>query len=229
VGCCTPHGYARIFGAKAAARDLRRYRRKGLKRDARDALSFARERGVERRTVLEVGGGIGALQVELLRAGAASAVNVELSPEYEPAADELLEAEGVADRVERRFGDVVQSPPDPADVVALIRVVCCYPDADRLVGTAASRTRETLVLTLPRDGAVARAAVAAGNLMLRLGRQEFRTFAHPHAAVVAAAEREGLRLERHEPGLVWHMLGFARFGPGGGGNGDGMDEQPRPF
>ena len=41
-------------------------------------------------TVLEVGGGVGAIQLELLRAGAAGTTNVELSAAYEPYAAELL-------------------------------------------------------------------------------------------------------------------------------------------
>jgi magnesium-protoporphyrin O-methyltransferase len=77
MNCCTPTGYRTIFGAKTVQRDARRYRRKGLTGSAgwlRDALS---EDGVSERSVLEVGGGIGSLQIELLEAGASHATNVE--------------------------------------------------------------------------------------------------------------------------------------------------------
>ena len=47
VGCCSHGGYERIFGAKQARKDLRRYRRRGLARDARAAVDFLRSRGVE--------------------------------------------------------------------------------------------------------------------------------------------------------------------------------------
>lgn len=42
----------------------------------------------------------------------------------------MLEAAGMADRVTRRFLDIAQTPDgvEPADVVVLHRVVCCYPD-----------------------------------------------------------------------------------------------------
>ncbi|MGA7098367.1 MAG: SAM-dependent methyltransferase, partial [Acidimicrobiia bacterium] len=58
-------------------------------------------------TVLEVGGGIGAIQIELLRRGAASATNVELSPGYEKVAETLSEEEGLSDRITRDVGDFV--------------------------------------------------------------------------------------------------------------------------
>jgi predicted TPR repeat methyltransferase len=210
VSCCGSCGYDQVFSEKNARKDLRRYRKRGLKKDACRGVAFACGRGVDERTVLEIGGGIGAIQVELLRAGAARAVNVELSQGYERAAAELLEESGLSDRVERRTGDAVADPPEPADVVVLNRVVCCYPDVERLVGTAAGRARETLVLTFPPDGLVARAAARFGNLALRLLRSEFRAYAHPHRLIHATAERHGLTLVHRSRGLVWHTAGFAR-------------------
>jgi magnesium-protoporphyrin O-methyltransferase len=43
-------------------------------------LAVVGGRGVEGKTLLEVGGGIGAIEIELLKAGMARAVNVELTP-----------------------------------------------------------------------------------------------------------------------------------------------------
>ena len=105
ASCCTPSGYRKIFGAKTARHDLRKYRRRGLDETARRIADFLVGRGVEGDSVLEVGGGVGAIQLELLKAGAAKTTNVELSPEYEPYAAELLDGDT---RVERRVGDFVR-------------------------------------------------------------------------------------------------------------------------
>jgi magnesium-protoporphyrin O-methyltransferase len=225
VSCCRPRAYERIFGERAAARDLRRYRRRGLPRDAREGVELLRSRGIAGRSVLEVGAGIGAVEVELLRAGAGRAVAVELSHGYDAAAASLLAEHGLEGRVERRIGDVVEEPPGPADLVVMNRVVCCYPDVERLVGTAAGLAREALVLSFPRDGRLARAAVASINLLLRLGRQEFRTYVHPHATIHAAAERQGLRVAHRRPGLVWQVAAFERFPAPEAGQAEGMDEE----
>ena len=210
MGCCSP--YDDVFSGDQARKDLRRYRRRGLARDARAALAFLRSRGLGGATLLEVGGGIGALQLEALRSGAGRAVNVELSQGYEGVAAELLAEAGLAHRVERRMGDVVQEPPEPADAVAMVRVVCCYPDPERLVGTAAERARRLLVLTYPPDDALARAVIATLNFFHRLSGTEFRAFAHPHERIHAAAERHGLRLVHRERGAIWHVAGFERVG-----------------
>src|SRR5438094_6060032 len=80
--CCTPRGYRTIFSEKSARSEAKRYRRKGLDRTSRRIADLLGERGVEGRTLLEVGGGIGAIQIELLKAGLTRATNVELTPTY---------------------------------------------------------------------------------------------------------------------------------------------------
>ena len=109
-----------------------RYRNRGLGGTSRDLVELAGD--VTGETVLDVGGGIGAIELELLAAGAQRATNVELSGEYEEAAAELIEERGLSERVDRRVGDFVTEPVEPHDVVVMHRVVCCYPDVDRLVG-----------------------------------------------------------------------------------------------
>ena len=63
-------------------------------------------------TVLEVGGGIGAAGLKLLQAGAARAVNVELSPAYGPVASQLLREAGLVGRVETLVCDFVAEAGD---------------------------------------------------------------------------------------------------------------------
>jgi len=212
ASCCTPSGYRKIFGARTARRDVRKYRRRGLDKAARRIVGFLAGRGVQGDSVLEVGGGIGAIQLELLRAGAARATNVELSPEYEPPARELLREAGLEERVERRLGDFVRDAEDiePADDVVLHRVVCCYPDPEALVGAAADHARRRLVLSFPPDTALFRAGSAVFNACLALSRAEFRTFVHPVSTILAAARARGLEpaLDTRTP--MWRIVGFER-------------------
>ena len=209
AGCCDPIAYRRLFSRKSAARDLRRYRERGLNGTSLDLVGLAGD--VQGVSVLDVGGGIGAIELELFEAGAARATNVELSGGYEDAAGELIAERGLAGRVERRVGDFVTAEVEPHDVVVLHRVVCCYPDADALVGAAADRTERTLLLTYPQERLWMRAGLRMINVWLLLTRCGFRTYVHPVAKIVAAAEAHGLRLERRERhGLLWESAVFAR-------------------
>ena len=209
AGCCTPSGYRKVFGARTARHDVRKYWRRGLDRAARQIVGFLAGRGVAGDSVLEVGGGVGAIQFELLNAGAARTTNVELSPEYEPYAAELL---GADTRVERRVGDFVRDAGElePADDVVLHRVVCCYPDPEALVGAAAERPRRRLVLSFPHDTALFRAGSAVFNAFLALTRTEFRTFVHPAAAIVAPARARGLEPTLDTRTRMWRIVGFER-------------------
>ena len=101
MNCCAAKGCDEFFTERVARRDASRYRRSGLDGSAQRVVDFVREQGVEGDSVLEVGGGVGAIQLELLKAGAARAENVELSAAYEPYAAELIQADGVEGRVER--------------------------------------------------------------------------------------------------------------------------------
>jgi magnesium-protoporphyrin O-methyltransferase len=83
VDCCSGLGCDEFFDEKLARKDARRYRRKGLDGTAREIVAYLTNRGVEGASVLEVGGGTGTLQLEVLRGGARHAVNLELSRGYD--------------------------------------------------------------------------------------------------------------------------------------------------
>jgi hypothetical protein len=196
-----------------ARRDARRYRRRGLDRAARKLVAALVARGVDGARVLEGGGGVGAIEIELLEAGAAAAVNVELSSAYEAEAAALLRERGLDGRVEFRTGDFVMDAPElpRADVVVLHRAVCCYPDGAAFVRAAASRTDRLLALTVPRERLFTRVGFRAINLFLRIRGCGFRTFVHPLSELVDAARAEGLRpLPVNGNGLVWHLAVFER-------------------
>ena len=213
MNCCGGKGCDEFFSDTIARRDAGRYRRKGLSGPATRIVDYLRRRGaIDGATVLEVGAGIGALHLELLRSGAARATVIELSPAYEPYAHELARDAGVAGRVERHVLDFAEEAHAvaPADVVVLNKVVCCYPDYGRLVGAAAEHAGRWLVLTFPRDVWWTHLGVAAGNLVERVRRQTFRAYVHPPRAVLTVAESHGLRRAGVHIGLIWQFAALER-------------------
>lgn len=175
-------------------------------------VEFLELRGIEGATVLEIGGGVGEIQIELLKRGAARAVNLELSPAYDEEANALLREAALEDRAERRLHDLAVDAEgvEAADVVVLHRVVCCYPDYERLLGAAAGRARRLLVFSYPPRNAVSRLFIGAQNLVLRLLRREFRTFAHPPSAMLGVLGERGLRRTYEHHPLVWQVAGLER-------------------
>jgi protein-L-isoaspartate O-methyltransferase len=212
MNCCNPRGCDQFFGRRFARRMARRYRKRGLDKTARGIVDFLQQRGIEGATVLEIGGGIGEIQLELLKLGAASTVNLELSPAYEDEAAVLLREAGFEGRAERRLHDLAagQDGVAPADIVVLNRVVCCYPDYQRLLTAVADHARQVVVFTYPPANVVSRLVVAAQGLIFKLRKREFRTYAHSPDAMLRVLGERGLRLtfEHHE--LVWQTAGLER-------------------
>jgi magnesium-protoporphyrin O-methyltransferase len=175
-------------------------------------IAFLEQDGIEGATVLEVGGGVGEISLELLKRGATHAVILELSVAYDEEADKLLREAGLEGRADRRLRDIAVGVDgiDPADVVVLHRVVCCYPDYERLLSAVAGHARRRVVFSYPRRNAISRLFVAMANLGFRLLRREFRTFAHPPAAMFTVLTKHGLRPTFNHHGLVWQVAGFER-------------------
>jgi hypothetical protein len=210
--CCTPKGYRWVFSERSAKMEAKRYRRRGLDATSRRIVDFLKKQGVQGRTVLEIGGGIGAIQIELLKAGAARATSVELTPTYEEEASQLLFEAGLSGRVERKVMDFAGAADqvDGADVVIMNRVLCCYHDMPRLAGAAADHAQRTLVMTFPRRSVWIRAGLGIGNGLLWLTRRHFHIFVHRPADIMAASERQGLRPVLNETGLMWTLAALSR-------------------
>lgn len=211
-GCCDPSGYSAVFGGRFPRAQQRRYRRRGIDRTARRMVDFLDAHGLDGANVLEIGGGVGDVQLELLRRGAGRATNLELVEEYDVAAAELAAEAGVADRMDRRIVDIATDPDavDPADVVVLHRVVCCYPDHERLLRSAADHARRLLVFSYPRQHLLIRAAVGAENLQRRLTGNTFRAFTHPPQDMMRVLHDAGLRTSYEHRGPVWAVAGLER-------------------
>jgi methyltransferase family protein len=141
--CCRSLNYPaaeRQFGPRAAERDIRKYERKGPGRATRLLLDALREYRLRAESLLDIGGGVGVVSFELLSAGTTltRATLVEASPSYLDMAAREAEKRGWSDRLRLVAGDFsnIAKSVEPADVVTMHRVICCYPeasDADALV------------------------------------------------------------------------------------------------
>ncbi|WP_432476668.1 methyltransferase domain-containing protein [Nocardioides sp. GXQ0305] len=212
AGCCDPRGYDEVFGDGFARHVASRYRRRGLDRTARRLVDFLAEDDLSGASVLEIGGGVGEIGVELLRRGAARATTLELSQAYDDPARRLAEEAGVADRVHRAVVDIATSPDDvePADLVVLHRVVCCYPDHERLLGAAADHCRRRLAFSHPPRNPVSRGVFAMENALFRLRGREFRAYVHRPQAMAEVVTRRGMRRELAHAGTIWQVQGLTR-------------------
>lgn len=210
--CCDRGDYQSVFSSRFARRQSKRYRRRGFTPAAQSVIDFAIGQSIAGETILEIGGGVGHLHLELLRRGAAHVTNLEISENYEAEAACLLEATEMTDRVTRRLIDVAQAPDEvgPADIVVLHRVVCCYPDFELLLSVAAGHARKTLVYSHPAANVINRVQFGLENMYRRLSANDFRAFVHPPKGMLRAAQSDGMTVSHRRHAWDWDVVALAR-------------------
>lgn len=197
-----------MFGTGVARRTAWRYRLVGLLPRERTVVDPVVELGVDGATVLEIGGGVGQLQLALLDAGARRAVNLELSPHYEDTAARLADRAGVAERTTRLLGDAahLEEPLPPADVAVLYRVVCCTDDWRGMLDAALATGPRVVAITLPHDGPIPTVVGRIGNAVLGLIRTAFRMRHHPPGQVVGHVNEAGYVVRTDDTGVFWRTV-----------------------
>jgi 2-polyprenyl-3-methyl-5-hydroxy-6-metoxy-1,4-benzoquinol methylase len=202
-----------FYDQKRASSQLRSYREKGPIPSTRALIEALLGEGVEGATLLDIGGGIGAIQHELLDAGLAHATSVDASAPYLDAAREEGQRRGHADRVTYLHGDFVDladSAP-AAEIVTLDRVINVYPEWERLVELSAAHAQRLLGLVYPRDTRMTRLVVFAMNLVLRLQGKPVRAAIRPGDTIARIARENGLAPHvAQDIGPAWHVAVFRR-------------------
>jgi magnesium-protoporphyrin O-methyltransferase len=209
---CQCQGIEIEFNTREAAQKLADYHKRGPAGTTRLLIDALQSLDLKGRTLLDVGGGIGVIQYELLKAGARSAVSVDASTAYVQAAQHEARRQGLDDRIQYHHGDFVAlaSGIPPADVVTLDRVICCYHDMPGLVGHAAEHARQVLALVYPLDAVWVRFLLVLENLFQRLKGSPFRAFVHPTAGVEAILRAQGLERRSYRRSGVWQIAVYRR-------------------
>jgi magnesium-protoporphyrin O-methyltransferase len=205
-------GIEEVFSQRYVSKELAHYRLRGPAKTTRMLVEAIKEAGIDGLTLLDIGGGVGAIQHELLYAGVKSAANVDASLAYINAARAEAQRRGYAERVSHHYGNFVDLATniDPADIVTLDRVICCYDDMEKLVSLSAGRARKIYGLVYPRDTWWVKIGLAVENFFSRLQRSPYRAFVHPTQTVEALVRNIGLKRTSYRQSFVWQVVVYTR-------------------
>lgn len=212
-GCC--RAYENAFDTKYAQGDLDTYRAKGPQNSTRALLDIIRAAtNVRGATVLDIGGGVGAVHHELLKDGATFATDVDGSSAYITASKQEAQRLNHADRITHKLGDFVDIVADvaDADIVTLDRVICCYPDVTSLASAAARRAKRVIGLVWPRDTWWMHIGLGGFNVVERFGKYPLYQTFHRVADVDRVIGEHGLTLNASKNAGMWHVRVYARHG-----------------
>jgi magnesium-protoporphyrin O-methyltransferase len=169
------------FDLKKAKEKLKDYHDNGPQQTTRLLVSALIQRGVTDKTLLDIGGGIGAIQHELFKAGISYATNLEASQAYLQISREEANRQGHGDRIHHIHGNFAEMKNMPqSDIVTLERVICCYPDWETLVEISCQKTRQLLGVVYLREAWWVKLGMEMiYNLKFKLTRDPFRIYLHP--------------------------------------------------
>ncbi|MDH5655465.1 MAG: class I SAM-dependent methyltransferase [Spirochaetia bacterium] len=207
MSCRQCTGVKRLFDDKTAKKELKRYRKKGPSKTTRILLDFIIKENAETKTLLDIGGGVGAVQHGLFEAGISKSTDVDASISYLNAAKKLSEEKGSFDQSEFVEGDFTDETiqPEPADIVTLDRVICCYDEMEKLVGKSSSLAGKIYGVVYPRETWYVYAGHYLSKFLMFMICHPFRMYVHPHRDVDRIIQKNGFLRKYHGQSFFWRI------------------------
>ncbi len=213
MNCCQCQGIEQVFDPETAVSDLKQYRKKGPAKTTQVLLDAITKMGKTGLTLLDVGGGVGIIQHELLQAGVVeTAVHVDAATAYLQTSEDEAQRLGHADSVTYQHGNFVDLADEleMADLVTLDRVICCYHDMPALVNAAAGRAKQHIGLVFPRDTWWLKLGSRLPNAGLWLFQNPFRIFIHATTAVDTLLQQHGFQRQMHKKSFFWQSMLYTK-------------------
>lgn len=210
-----PHceGAEKVFSNSWAQEDLKTYLKKGASKTTKTLVDVLVDANIKGMSLLDIGGGVGAIQHSLMQAGASQAVGIDASAAYIAIAQAEAQKRGYADNAKYIHGDFVQQATnvEAADIVTLDRVICCYPDMQALVDLSSKRAKQFYAVVYPRDNIITKLGIRVFNFFaFRIRNSPFRTYIHDSSAIDAIIRNNGLKHMFHQYTGFWQIRIYQR-------------------
>jgi len=212
--CCSGQECAGAdkFFSKFSAKYAKRFRKKGLEKVQNDLLEGIKRVPIPSAEILDIGCGVGALHITLLREGARRATGVDAAAGMIEQARTFAREHGVLEHVKHVLGDFTQIAEDlpAADITILDKVVCCYENADELVDKSLDKTRRVYALSVPRENAFVRWGFSIQIFFAKLFKTAFRPYWHDWKDLHAMIISRGFRPVFESSTFLWSIAVFER-------------------
>ncbi|UCG03809.1 MAG: class I SAM-dependent methyltransferase [Candidatus Heimdallarchaeota archaeon] len=212
MSCPQCNGIETTFNHKSALKELKNYHKKGPNKSTRFLINYLVSKGIEDKTLLDIGGGVGAIQHELIKNGLASVVSVEASKAYSEASKDEAKHQGHADKINYFHGDFVDLSPEipMTDVVTLDRVICCYVNMEKLVNSSLNHARDYYAVIYPHDKWWMKLGITVGNFLQWLKRSKYRGFIHSKKEFHRVVEAHNFKRCFFQKTMFWRIEIFQR-------------------
>ena len=216
MNCCAPtssnlEGTNKFFNTQA--RKMEKYfKKKGLRKEQKYLVEGIRRNGMDHGEILEIGCGVGALHLSLLKAGAARATGIDISEKMIETARRLAAEMQLQERTAYWQGDFVNmhEKAPAADITIMDKVICCYENAQELVARSAGKTRRVYAVSYPRQSAMVRRIMQIGIFFLKLFRFPFHPYYHTPQRVQQWIANAGFEKIYENETIIWLIQVYHR-------------------
>ena len=207
--CC---GAEKLFDLKGARKELKKYRKKGAGKATRALIRQTFSVGIRNKSLLDIGGGIGAIQWAFLEGEGQTTTDVDASLGYLEVAQSYAEENKYDEKTHFVHGDFVDRHQDVtiADFVTLDKVLCCYPDYKALLKYAAEKCDDTIGVVYPLGGPILQIFALLNKVYFYLKKNPFRTYVHSPREVEQFICNQGFELVEKSIRFPWHVQSYRR-------------------
>lgn len=213
--CAHCIGGENIFNEKEARKNLKHYNKKGPNKTTIQLLNALEQQDMTGLSLLDIGGGIGVIQIELLKKGVSQATDVDASQAYITAARQLAKQEDLDKKTRHIYADFIDCHKDIGghDIVTLEKVVCCYPQVEDLIRHSTAKAGKYYGLVYPLDGAVAKAVNKMAHLYFKMTKNPFRTQIHSEKMMDKLIRQNGFQRIYYSMAFPWKIALYKRVEP----------------
>lgn len=207
--CC---GANKLFNDKTARKDLKRYLKKGAKKQTQALIDAISKNDLSNLSLLDIGGGIGPIHYELLPKGVVKITDVDASEGYIVVAKSEAKKRKINDKISYLHGDFVDlhQEVEKHDIVTLDKVICCYPYMEDLVDYSSSKANIYYALVYPLDSGVMKFFRFLIRVVMSLKKNAFRMYVHSPEKVAARLTKNGFERIHYSRAFPWRVEVYKR-------------------
>ena len=209
---CACLGVNKFFDVKRARKEYKRYLRRGPPKMTRRLIAALKKEELEGKSVLDIGGGLGAIHHELLSAGAERATDVDGSEAYIEKSKEEGKRLGHEHKVVHHFGDYIDHAESigEADIVTLDKVICCYKDMRELVTRSSANARHYYGIIYPLDRWRIKWFAKVANVIVKFKSVEFQSYIHDEEEIEGIILSNGFKRQYYYKNLIWQTILYVK-------------------
>jgi len=209
--CC---GADLFFDKKAAAKEYRRYLKKGPSKITAKIIQQLEGQNMEHKSLIDVGGGIGALQWWFLQQGGMQTTDIDASSGYLKQAQIHASENGWQDKTHFVMGDCTDlyDQIDSPDYITLDKVVCCYPNYKEILESTCEKSNSHVSLSYPVDGIISKAIRGLVAIFLIFKQNPFRPYIHSVKEIRNVFAQKGYQRIAHDFVFPMHVETYTKHG-----------------